>query len=329
MKFAFFTNCISPHQVPLAKALIQCLGMDNYHYVYTEGLTAERMSMGWGDVLKEQEAVFVQGGEDTLELLEADLLMSGNRALRLFDKRNQLGKKTWYCSERWFKPPLGFFRVFVPSYFKMAWRFVQCFRNESFSYLPMGIHAARDMARLIRFLRGDVRCLFRAPKVAFESRPGGAIVALNEAIDAGVLSTEEIAFGKKHGFVQIPREQWGKVEPRRVYVKMRLWGYFVAPSSGNKTTEGTLRQLPVASCEFPSATHSGAYWPVGADAQDCQCEINHEIHEKHEKGADAQTRNWELGTRNWELGTGNWELKASLASALSTGAQHLSPLDII
>ena len=300
MKFTFFTNCISPHQVPLAKALIKRLGRENYRYVYTDELTAERMAMGWGDVLKEQGAVFIQRGEDAFELLNADVLLSGNRTVGLFERRNQFGKKTWYCSERWFKPPLGFFRVFVPSYFKMAWRFVQCFKSEPFEYLPMGIHAARDMVRLMGFLNGDVRCLFRAPKVAFESRPGGAIVALKDAIDAGVLSQDEIAFGKKHGFVQIPKEYWGKVEPRNVYAKMRLWGYFVEP--GKKTIEGALRQWPVASGEFPSATHSGAYWPDGADVQDCQCEINHEIHERHEKGADAQTRNWELGTRNCREG---------------------------
>ena len=299
MTFTFFTNCISPHQLPLAKQLITMLGVENYRYIYTDTLTEERQRMGWGE---EVDSQWCQQGDATHKALqEADVVMSGVRALELFESRLKKDKTTLYSSERWFKPPLGFLRVFVPSYFKMAWRLVQCFKCNHFKYLPMGIHAARDMARLVRFLRGNVRCLFGAPKVAFESRPGGVIVPLKEAIKAGILSKDEVAFGKKHGFVQIPREHWGKLEPQKVYAKMRLWGYFVAPSSGNKTTEhteGALRQLPVASGEFPSATHLGAYWRVGADAQDCQCEINHEIHEKHEKGADAQTRNWELGTRN-------------------------------
>lgn len=279
MTFAFFTNCISPHQLPLAKQLIDKLGVEHYRYVYTDALTEERQQMGWGDAV---DAQWCQQGDETHKaLVEADIVMSGIRALNLFDARLKEGKSTLYCSERWFKPPVGFLRVFVPSYLKMAWRFVKCFKNNAFTYLPMGIHAARDMVRLVGFLSGDVRCLFRAPKVAFESRPGGAIVPLKEAIKAGVLSKAEIAFGKKHGFVQISREHWGKLEPQKVCAKMRMWGYFVAP--GKKTTEYT-------------------EYTEGCCAQDCQCEINHEIHERHEKGADAQTRNWELGTRNCREG---------------------------
>ena len=234
MTFTFFTNCISPHQLPLAKQLIDNLGVENYRYIYTDALTEERQRMGWGDVV---DARWCQQGDASHEALqEAGVVMSGVRALDLFEARLKEGKPTLYCSERWFKPPLGFLRVFVPSYLKMALRFVRCFRSNAFAYLPMGIHAARDMARLVGFLTGDVRCLFRAPKVAFESRPGGVIVPLKEAIRVGVLSKEEVAFGKKHGFVQIPREHWGKVKPQKVYAKMRLWGYFVEPSSGNKTT---------------------------------------------------------------------------------------------
>ena len=235
MKFAFFTNCISPHQLPLAEQLIDVLGAENYRYIYTDVLTEERQRMGWGDAVDAQWCQ--QGDASHRALQEADVLMSGVRALDLFEARLKEGKTTFYCSERWFKPPLGFLRVFVPSYLKMALRFVQCFKSDAFTYLPMGIYAARDMARLAGFLTGDVRCLFRAPKVAFESRPGGAIVPLEEAIKAGVLSKEEIAFGQKHGFVQISREQWGKVKPQRVYAKMRMWGYFVEP--GKASTEHT------------------------------------------------------------------------------------------
>ena len=331
MKFAFFTNCISPHQVPLAKALIKRLGSENYRYVYTEELTAERMAMGWGD--KNRDFWYLQGGDDCLVLHEVDILMSAQRTWKLFDKRSTAGKQTIYVSERWFKPPLGFIRIFVLSYLKMALHFLRCFKSSWIKYFPYGIHAARDMVRLVGFLSGDVRCLFATPKVAFESCPGGVIVPLKEAIKAGVLSAEEIAFGKKHGFVQIPREQWGKVEPRKVYAKMRMWGYFVAPTTSS-------RQLRVAS--FPvlrTRAHIGEL-RVGADAQDCQygnkttehtedtekdCQDfrNHKIHKRHKKGADAldcqcgeKPQNTQKGaTRETGLYApehevlGNWELK--------------------
>lgn len=280
MTFTFFTNCISPHQLPLAGQLIDVLGAENYRYIYTDALTEERQRMGWGDVVDSQ---WCQQGDASHKALQAaDVVMSGVRSLDLFAVRLKEGKTTLYCSERWFKPPLGFVRVFVPSYFKMAWRFVKCLKHETFKYLPMGIHAARDMARLVSFLSGDVRCLFAAPKVAFESRPGGAIVPLKEVIKAGVLSKEEVVFGQKHGFVQIPREHWGKVEPQKVYAKMRMWGYFVAPTTSS-------RQLRVASCELR----------VGADALDCQCG---EKPQNTQKGAARETGNWELKTRNCHEG---------------------------
>lgn len=260
MKFTFFTNCISPHQLPLAKQLIDNFGVENYRYIYTDALTEERQRMGWGDVV---DAQWCQQGDASHKALQAaDVVMSGVRALDLFEARLKDGKSTLYCSERWFKPPLGFLRVFVPSYLKMVLRFVQCFKKDAFTYLPMGIHAARDMARLVGFLNGDARCLFRAPKVAFESRPGGAIIPLKEAIRVGVLSKDEIAFGQRYGFVQIPREHWGKVKPQKVYAKMRMWGYFVEP--GKESTEYTENT-----------------------EKDCQVGRNHEIHEMHEKGVAA------------------------------------------
>lgn len=260
LKWILLTPWVSPHQIPLARQIAISLGEENFRYWYLESPPKNHKVWGWDKLIT--ESWFHLGGVEDKALQEADIVISGVRSLDLIETRLKKKQTTFYCSERWFKPPVGFLRVFVPSYLKMAWRFVQCFKNNAFTYLPMGIHAARDMVRLVGFLNGDVRCLFRSPKVAFESRPGGVIVPLEEAIKAGVLSKAEIAFGKKHGFVQIPREHWGKLESQKVYAKMRLWGYFVAPRG----------------------------------------ETNHEIHERHEKGADAQTRNWELETRNCREG---------------------------
>ena len=254
LKWVLLTPWVSPHQIPLAWQIATSLGEENFRYWYLEPPPENHKVWGWDKLIT--ESWFHLGLVEDEALQAAGVVMSGVRSLDLFDVRLKEGKPTLYCSERWFKPPLGFLRTFVPSYLKMALRFVQCFRSDAFTYLPMGVHAARDMARLVGFLNGDVRCLFCAPKVAFESRPGGAIVPLEEAIKAGVLSKEEVAFGKRYGFVQISREHWGKVKPRKVYAKMRMWGYFVAPTTSS-------RQLRVASCELR----------VGADAQDCQCDL--------------------------------------------------------
>ena len=203
MKFAFFTNIISPHQMPLARALVELLGADEYRYVYTEAEEKGRADLGWGN---EGEDWCLHGDENTAVLNEADVLMSGVRAPNLFEKRAKEGKTTFYCSERWFKPPIGFLRVFVPSYFKMARRIVKLLNeNENFYYLPMGIHAARDMARLCGLMNGDWKCLFRAPKLDFERKPGGKVFS------EGVKECGSVGVGECVG-------------------KMRMWGYFVQSS---------------------------------------------------------------------------------------------------
>ena len=243
MRIALLTNIISPHQLPLARALVKRVGAESYRYVYTEATHAERTKMGWG--ASAEDTWCVQGTFDEPLLQEADAVVSGHRALGLFEHRNAIDKRTFYASERWFKPPLGFLRVFVPSYFKMARRFLKALKAPTMMLLPMGIHAARDFARLMGLFSGDLRCLFRAPKMAFESRPGGAVVPLKQAVTVGVLDAEAIAFAKRYGFVQIPEAHWGKVKPVGPYAKMRLWGYFVAPGEGRPAlrAEGSLRLL--------------------------------------------------------------------------------------
>lgn len=243
MRIALLTNIVSPHQLPLARALVERIGAENYRYVYTEATHDERTKMGWG--ASADDTWCVQGNSDNPLLRDADVVLSGHRALDLFEQRNAVGKKTFYASERWFKPPLGFLRIFVPSYFRMARRFLKALKAPTMMLLPMGIHAARDFARLMGLFAGDVLCLFRAPTVAFESRPGGIIVPLRQAMEAGVLDEETVVFAKRHGFVQIPEVHWGKVKPTGHYAKMRLWGYFVAPGQGRpaQRAERPLRVL--------------------------------------------------------------------------------------
>ncbi len=227
MKVALFTNIVSPHLLPFAKALIGHLGEECVTYLYTEAFHGERTKMGWADL---SDVTWCRHGDKQDEALyTADVVVSGLRGLDLFEARNSARLQTYYASERWFKPSLGFLRLCIPSYFKMARRFVRCVKSPYFMLLPQGIHAARDFLRLLGMFAGDVRCLFSSPKVAFESQPGGVVVPLKAAKQAGVLSREEVRFAKRYGFVQIPQEYWGRVKPEGMYAKMRLWGYFVAP----------------------------------------------------------------------------------------------------
>lgn len=204
MKFVFYTNSISPHQLPLANELVGLLGEENYRYIYHDELSTERKDLGWEN--KNSDVWCKHGDDKAVRLENPEILMSGIRALDVFESRGKENKKTFYCSERWFKPTIGFLRIFVPSYFKMARRIVKLLNeSEKFYYLPMGIHAARDMARLCGFMNGDWKCLFRAPKLDFERKPGGEIWA---------------------------SDAQRNVQNSRKYCldKMRMWGYYVSPS---------------------------------------------------------------------------------------------------
>lgn len=200
MKFALYTNSISPHQLPLMRELAALLGIDNVLYAYESVESKGRRTLGWNPT---PEAGCRKSSECLTDIETCDtLLVGGLRPIELMEKRATVGLKTLYMSERWFKPAIGILRLLYPKYFLMAWRIVRLVRNsDSFTYLPIGIHAARDMARLCGLMAGDLRCLFVAPKLDFERKPGGKIWL------------KEGANGKRY-----------------CLDKMRMWGYYVEPS---------------------------------------------------------------------------------------------------
>ena len=216
MKFTLYTNALSAHQIPLAREIASRVGAENFQYVYTSrnGQALQKSVASYSWIRHVPTDVDLVGRHDVDDWLEnADvMLVGGIRPIDLIERRVKAGKKTFYMSERWFKPTLGILRLAWPPYFRMAKRFGEMLRcYDSLVYLPIGIHAARDMARLCGLMHGDLRCLFRAPRLEFERKPGGRILlAAKNAKDA-----------KKY-----------------CLDKMRMWGYFVEKGRGNKEEGG-------------------------------------------------------------------------------------------
>lgn len=154
MKVAYWTNSLSPHQLPLAKAIAEQVGDDNYRYVYRDAMSQERMDIGWKGM--EIPRWCVKGREDSPELIEADLVYTGGlRPLELIEKRIALGKRTYYVTERWFKPITiigvnlpGKLRFVVPSYRRMARRMVEMLNNPLCKCLAIGPWSKKDMQSL-------------------------------------------------------------------------------------------------------------------------------------------------------------------------------------
>ena len=189
MDIALYTNYVVPHQLPLAKELVGIVGSEHYTYVYTSELSKERVRLGYPSVFSESwiRKGSVDNPEDRRLLEGRDVLMCDGRAVDLLEARGLKRKLSYYVSERWFKPLVvtmfgrievklpGIIRLMSPRYFRMAWRFFKLFKNDQLYYLPQGVHAASDMARLCGLMNGDLRCIIRAPAIQFERRPGGRV----------------------------------------------------------------------------------------------------------------------------------------------------------
>lgn len=215
--WVFYTNLISPHTAPLANALQTNAGGCAYIYQRHGGEPCRT-----NHVLDDLVATAVCEEDDLSKarrmLAESEGLILGVRNFDLMERRVQDGRFTAYQSERWFKPESllalgksesvgrgvwisGFWKMLLPFAIRRAIRIMRLFKSDKFLYLPIGIHAARDMARLCGLMNGDLRCLFRAPVLMFEKKPFGKIW-LREGGDSS----------------------------RYCLGKMRMWGYFVAPS---------------------------------------------------------------------------------------------------
>lgn len=188
-KVAISTISISPHLMSAWKPFTRLVDEAVYYY-HTAVHEPSRAIFGWDNEVSVRAKLV--GPENRHELEEVPVLIECMRDVGLIERRLKKGLVTIYSSERWFRPPLGALRLLHPRFFAMARRFARFFDHSKFYCLPQGVHAARDMVRLIRLFHGDLRCVFRSP----------------------CLESEGVPLGNVAGF--------GKI---------RMWGYFVEMSA--------------------------------------------------------------------------------------------------
>lgn len=155
MNLVLYTNSVSAHELPLAREIVRRIGAENFRYVYTGRM------QGGGQEIAASEPWIASEDETTDALLrQCDVLLSGNRAIDVFEDRSAHGKLTFYMSERWFKPIRvmrnvwvpGWLRMAVPGYRRMATRFAALLASDRFRYLPIGPWAAKDMVKMCRLI---------------------------------------------------------------------------------------------------------------------------------------------------------------------------------
>ena len=204
MRYCFYTNIISPHQIPWCKEVVALVGAENFRYVYTEAFHKERAAMGWNDAADGVPCLNAASSEAQDWAENADVLVYDGRDIALFERRAARGLKTYCASERWFKPLSirlfafatgfrlqlpGWLRLFVPSFWRMARRFRRLLIAGDVTYLPTGIVAAADMVTLVA-----------------------------------------LRFCNPFSLKSVDGRPWHPLSAVDGYPWMRMWGYFVAPA---------------------------------------------------------------------------------------------------
>ena len=150
MKTIFYTNIVSPHQMPWCEEFVKIVGRADFLYLAEDAFHEERRSLGWPEQC--EDWIRCVGREDPAkirkDLVECDILISTLRRFDLFAERNRRGLKTYYMFERWFKPPLGAWRMLHPGYEKMCRAARRCFAAPSLRLLPIGVYAVKDICRM-------------------------------------------------------------------------------------------------------------------------------------------------------------------------------------
>jgi glycosyltransferase involved in cell wall biosynthesis len=157
MKIAFYLDCVSPHQVPLAREVVKRIGANCFRYVYRDAVQEERAALGWQMTGDADWFVHIGTHPDVArEWIEsADVMLTGFRDFELFERRVARGLAAFYMSERWLKPIVvlgcslpGRVRLLHPRFRRMVHAMKGCFRSKNFRYLPIGVHARKDMVAL-------------------------------------------------------------------------------------------------------------------------------------------------------------------------------------
>ena len=209
---------ISPHTLPLALKLEERCGKGNVVYCYHQKVEdVLRTSKALNDVSDIGRDVSCDGNALESLIGNCDVLVENRRDFAQMERALQSGKIVIYVSERWFKPIdifhlrdaehggscglwiSGFLRMLMPFGFTRARKIVRLFKKyQNFRYLPVGVHAAGDMARLCGLMTGNLQCLFKAPRLDVDRTPCGEIHCSGD-----------------------------KNASRYCLDRMRLWGYFV------------------------------------------------------------------------------------------------------
>lgn len=147
MKVTMISNYINHHQIPFSQELYDKLG-DNYKFIQTEPMEAERVAMGWKvEEEKIPYLLLLEKEEERCKALieESDILLIGwNRREDLFVDRLKGKKLTFRISERIYRE--GQWKVISPRGLLRKYREHIRYRNKPVYLLCAGGYVASDFS---------------------------------------------------------------------------------------------------------------------------------------------------------------------------------------
>lgn len=145
MTFTFVSNYINHHQIPLCDALYRELG-DDYTFIQTMPMEAERVAMGWGvDVhcLPYVRCLYETGYECLKKIAESDVVLFGWTGREdLAASRLVSGRTTLRVSERLYRE--GQWKVVSPRGLAAKYREHIKYRRQNVCMLCAGAYVASD-----------------------------------------------------------------------------------------------------------------------------------------------------------------------------------------
>lgn len=150
MKILFVSNDLTHHLVPFFESLTHIYGKENCIFAVLRPCD-KRFEMGFPKY--EEDWVFEayrRHDEEYLDLWEqANVIIT-----RVWDRTDiilkalQSGKKVFYASERWYRPPVGMKRLLFPKYMIKYLKFRLLSLYPNFHYLAMGYYAGLDFKKV-------------------------------------------------------------------------------------------------------------------------------------------------------------------------------------
>lgn len=148
MTLSFFSNFLNHHQLPLCQEFIGLVGKDNFHFIATDKITDERLSLGYEDMNEIYPFVVKDyNGEDFSAksrrlALDSDIAIFTQSAFHYCEDRLKMNKITFLYIERQFKR--GLISLFHPRVFKRYFSYIK-YRNKPLYILCAGAFVANDM----------------------------------------------------------------------------------------------------------------------------------------------------------------------------------------